>query len=384
MTVLSALAIGWSAALAVVAAWAGIRTRRPPGSTPASATRALLVLRPCAGAEPHLERGLGSSRAAGKGARVRFLVADTADAAVPTIVRVCAALTAEGHDAKVQVTGARAPNRKAAQLARAIEAERDRADLVLVADSDVELSPESVAAVLAPIAAGEADAAWVPPVETCPATAADRASSSVLDASLHAFPLLAGIDHHGMVGKLFAVRAEALAVAGGFGALAERLGEDVELARRLRRSGFRVQACHTVTSSLASGRTWAEVIARYARWIGVVRGQRPALLASYPLLLAATPLILALGLVAVCREGLAGGAALLVAVFVRWGTAVLARVRAERSIRGALVAGLVADVVLLAAFARAMTTRELEWRGVRLALGRDGLVGPAERVERAR
>jgi ceramide glucosyltransferase len=386
MIILSGLALAWSATLAATAGWAALRTRPvspPVAPADAMAAESLLLLRPCAGVEPHLDRGLGSSRVAGKGARVRFLVADTTDAAVPSVVRICSDLTAEGYDVGMQVTGARAPNRKAAQLAHAIEAQRDVPGIVVVADSDVELSPQLLADVTAPIAAGLADAAWVPPVEAHPSSAADRASASVLDASLHAFPLLAGIDPGGMVGKLFAIRTEALARVGGFGALVERLGEDVELARRLRRAGLRVMACRGVVPSLASGRSWGDVLRRYARWIGVVRSQRAALLPSYPLLLAATPLIVALSLAAFLREGLAGLAALALALLVRWAIAVLARRRVGRPARGAFGAGLVADAVLLAAFFRAMTTRELEWRGVRLALGGHGLVGLADVRERA-
>jgi ceramide glucosyltransferase len=377
---LAAVALGWSAVLAAVAAWAAVRTR--PAARQVRAWRGpVLLLRPCAGDEAHLARGLASSRAVGQRGRVRFLVAESADAAVPTVVRVSAALNAEGVEASIQITGARGPNRKAAQLACALETDVGEAGVVLVADSDVDLSTDLVAALLGPIDAGEADATWAPPVETCPATAADRASASILDASLHAFPLLAGIDGDGMVGKLFAVRSEALAATGGFGPLVDRLGEDVELARRLRRARFRVRVCGAVAPSLASGRSWAAVLGRYARWIGVVRSQRPALLVSYPLLLAATPLVVLAALAAIAREGLAGVAALGAALAVRWATALVARRRAGRPLSGALGGGMVADAVLLVAFLRAIATRELEWRGVRLALGRDGRLGHAERIE---
>ena len=57
------------------------------------------------------------------------------------------------------------------------------------------------------------------------------------------------------------------------------------------------------------GRTFADVVARYARWITVIRAQRPHLLPSYPLLFAQLPLVLALVLAAVAHEGpIAAGA----------------------------------------------------------------------------
>jgi ceramide glucosyltransferase len=376
--ILSLAAVSWSASLAATATWAAIQTRR--GRLSGAVVRAVasgqgrvLLLRPCAGDERHLERALRSSRLL-DGCAIRFLVAGHADPVLPAIERVRAELVAQGRDAQVRVTGASAPNMKVAQLARALEGET--ADVIVIADSDVELSLDAVRALLAPLASGEAEAAWVPPVETAPSTMADRASASVLDASLHAFPLLAGIDRSGMVGKLFAVRRVALEAVGGFASLTDRLGEDVELARRLRARGLRVRACPAVAASLAAGRSWREVVRRYARWIAVVRAQRPSLLASYPLLFAATPSIVALALLATVREGAGGLVALAFALVARFAVAVLARLRAERPVQPARVVfdGLVADGVLLAAFATAMTTREVEWRGRRLALAPRGLV----------
>jgi ceramide glucosyltransferase len=386
MGALTLVVLAWSGSLGAVAAWAGLRTRRS-GTAGAEQARyrarsasSILLLRPCAGTEPCLDEALRSSGCAPHRTRIRFLVACEADAATVWASLASGDLACAGHDVRVVITRAHAPNLKAAQLARALELEPERADVVVVADSDVALTAGVLSALLAPLEAGEAQASWVPTVETRPSTRADRASARVLDASLHSFPLLAGIDPGGMVGKVSAVRRDALDAVGGFAGLVEHLGEDVELSRRLRGCGLRVRACPAVAASLASGRSWAEVVDRYARWIAVVRAQRAPLLVSYPLLLAATPLILALGWVALAFEGERAAAAIAVALVVRSGIAALACRRAGRPVRpgAGLVDGLMADSLLLVAFACALARQRIVWRGVGLELAARG------RLRRAR
>lgn len=353
-----ALAV-WLAAAAATAMWATIRPRLPTrGTVPPHA----LVLRPCAGAEPSLERALLSSAASPW--PVRFALASADDAAHPTAVRVAAALRADGKDVEVVVTGATAPNRKAEQLARA--ASGSNADVLVVADSDVELDAGVLDALASALA--NADAAWAPPVEVAPLTPGDRASAALLDSSMHAFALLSALDAGGLVGKLFAVRTASLAEVGGFDGLSRHLGEDMELARRLRARGGRIAVVPRVARSLAQGRSRAAVVDRYARWLGVIRAQRPALLLTYPLLLAPAPLLLALGL---RWPWLA-----LLAVVYRLAVAAAARWRSGFARTTSLVADAVrADALLWHAFLRAATSSTVTWRGTRLRLLRGGEIG---------
>jgi ceramide glucosyltransferase len=391
----------WTGAVGLVATWAALCTRNPvvrrrdspAGPLPSTAPRrsdagtpapSVLLLRPCAGRERGLDLSLRSSQCADPGVRLRFLVAQAIDEAANVASVVSADLAELGRDVRVVITVASAPNMKAAQLARALEAEPERAEIVAVADSDVALTAEVLAELLDPLVAGEAEATWVPAVEGSHATLADRASASVLDASLHAFPLLAGLDARSMVGKVFAVRRDALDATGGFAGLVDCLGEDVELSRRLRHRGMRVRPCPAVATSLASGRSWTEVIQRYTRWVAVVRAQRVPLLASYPLLFAATPLVLAAGIAAMPSDMTGATRAIAFALAVRLGIAVLARRRSGHPARPttALFDGLMADALLLAAFASALTRRYVVWRGVRLELvSQAGTVG-ARRLRR--
>jgi ceramide glucosyltransferase len=311
---------------------------------------------------------------AGKTSAIRFLVARETDAAWPVASRVAEELAGRGLDVRVVATGARGPNRKADQLALALARETHLPPVVVVADSDVELSAEPLGAIVGPVVRGDADAVWAPPVESHATTAADRASQTVLDGSLQAFGLLSGIDPTSMVGKLFAIRRAALFDAGSFAGLRWVLAEDVALARRLRSIGARVRVASCPASSTAAGRSWGDVITRYRRWVAVVRSQRPALLASYPLLLAAAPLQLAwsIGLLAAGNAGAAGclGAALV----TRAAVLVFARVRSRRPVTSNVGAALAADVLMLLAFACSIASRRVRWRGVELDVARGGLL----------
>jgi ceramide glucosyltransferase len=395
---LVALAL-WTALVAATSAWAlckpwvpeafwallrrftGARAALDP--LPEAPTRVLL-LRPCAGRDERLDRNLASladARMDGLSVACIFAVGAADDPATPVAEAAASALRAAGFECVCVITEAAGPNHKVDQLARA---SRGRAaDVVIVADSDVDLTGLDLSALVVPLRRGVA-CAWVAVGERAPRTAGDRASMAVLTGGLHGFALLARLDPAGMVGKLFAVRADALARAGGFEALVRHLGEDMELARRLLAQGMRVEAASITAFSSASGRSLRAVRDRYARWLLVVRTQRTALLPSYPLLFFAAPLQV------LCALALVGHSAWSLAVA---SVAVLARTAAAAGARRA--AGLpwegravlldpwLGDAVLCAAWLRALTLREVRWRGGVLRWGSDGLlVSSAETHER--
>ncbi len=374
---LALAALAWSFVLAAVAAFAIARASRrapaPPGGPPPS----LVLVRPCAGDEPALARALLSSAALGRvapGAAIVFAVASEADEAWPLACRAAERLRARGLDARAIVTRAEGPNAKSAQLAAALAGAGAGAEWVLVADSDVCLRERGLRELFATLAGPGVAAAWAPPVEVGrPRTAGDRASQAVLGGSLHAFPLLAGLDPAGLVGKLFVIRREALERAGGFGDLTHVLGEDMELARRLRSHRLAVRASRAPAISLARGRSLGVVVARYARWLGVIRAQRPGLLPSYPLLFFATPFAAALALAGAPERPALAHAALARALGARIAVAAARRLAG----RGGGPLGLaldvaLADALLAAAFVRALARRSVVWRGRELCPGAGG------------
>jgi ceramide glucosyltransferase len=363
---------------AMVRAAVARRQRAPSG--PASARDALLV-RPCRGAEAALRSNLLSvaELQGAEGLAIVFAVPDASDAAWPVAVEAARELRAQGLDARAELTSTEGPNNKAAQLGVACSRAPDR-PLIVVADSDVDLAGVDLASMLAPLrASSSVGATWVPPVEgvpvaavpSTPPTVGDQLSAAVLSASLHAFPVLAGLDADGMVGKLFAVRREALRAVGGFAAFVSVLGEDVELARRIREAGFRVEVLPFVARARVHGRSVGAVVGRFGRWLTVVRAQRPALLASYPFLFSATLPITLLGV----SLGLSTltAAALVVTASARWAVGRFAsHVAAVRAPSFGWM--LAADVLLLCALVRALSTRTVEWRGRRLAIGAKGVL----------
>jgi ceramide glucosyltransferase len=257
-------------------------------------------------------------------------------------------------------------------------------DVALVIDSDVELETLDLTRLLAPLRDPDARVAatWCPPVEREPVSLGDRMSAALLGGSLHAFPLLGVLDPAGLVGKTLAVRLDALREVGGFAGLVRHLGEDMELARRLRARGFRIAMSEQVVASLASRRRVTDVLARYARWLLVIRAQRPRLLASYPLLLAATPGIVLGGSLGLWLGLPGAGAAMGLAVVARLVVAyAAARVacRAAGPVAGPMTAlgdAVLADALLLGAFVRALGPARVRWRDRSLRLGTHGVLEP--------
>lgn len=319
-----------------------------PLAKPAVLAETLLV-RPCAG----VERGLADRLSTTGGLHnVVLAVRDRSDSAFPAACLAVQRLRGDGIHAEVVITEAQAPNMKAAQIARVLAARSCR--LVAIADSDVELPPD-----LFPRMAGELSlrglgALWAPFVLETPRGVA----GGILNGSLHAFPLLAGIDPKGFVGKVFIARADALASAGGFDAVCDRLGEDVALARRLHEAGFATGVGSTTVR--VSGGAGVE---RFLRWALVVRAERPLFLIGYPLFIAALPLALLLAIFA--RGPLALGALSLV-VLMRLLLSFALAPRAD------LLSCLAADFVLVYAAARAAIFPRATWRGRSLRIVRGG------------
>ncbi len=370
------LLAAWSAVLAGFVATVALRSRaRSQPAAPLAAARVLLV-RPCTLADPATIAAMATVPRAPTGAQLQWVgvVAHAEDPAWPHVRAIAASLAAHGMAAQALLSHARGPNRKAEQIDAAVARFGADADVIVVVDADVDLGSLDLAALLAPLGAPCTDVGvtWAAPIEAEATTLGDRLSRAILGGSLHAFSLLAALDPGLLVGKAFALRRETLESIGGAASLREYLGEDFELARRVRARGLQLRRCTTVRS-LARGRRLGAVLERYTRWIAVVRAQRPARMISYPLLLAAAPLLL-LGAV-LTAPPFAAVAFATVALTLRAAAARLAAQRSGAAPPG-LALALLADSLLLAAWLRAAAIRELRWAEQRLRLGRDGRLQP--------
>jgi ceramide glucosyltransferase len=184
------------------------------------------------------------------------------------------------------------------------------------------------------------------------------------------------------VGKLWSARVDALAAMGGLGALVHHLGEDHEMARRLRSRGLRVVPVPLPVTAWVDRAHLGEAVRRAARWMLVIRAQRPWLLPSYPLLFCNTPLLLGLASLGLAARPTLSVAAALAAVAARLSQSALARLFSS-SRPGpwrCTVDAVLGDLVLWLALCRSLVDRRLEWRGQALVIGRDGLLHSASRA----
>lgn len=349
------------------------------------ARRRVLLVRPVAGHESDLEERLG--RSAGAHA-VMLAVRDESDLGFESATRAAHRMSEGGTHTNVVLTYADGPNRKAEQVAQALaRAARDGLsfDTVVVADSDVAPSPADLDALVGALERG-AKAAYVPVSEAPPSPGTkigDRANVAVLSASPHAFPLLAGMDGALFVGKLCAIDRAALEAVGGFEGLTHLLGEDVELERRLRANGHDVVPVPRAAVATRSGRDLGDAVARFTRWLGVVRAQRPHLLPTYLFVFASFLPTLSACLLIGSRgaDAAAYGAFLVGAVlFARLAVAFEGRRIAglRRGLGVAFVDVVLADAVLLSALFRAATSREVAWRGQVLRVTKGGVARVGE------
>jgi len=370
-TALTAWVAGYSTTCGVALVRAA-RSRAPMAASDRP-TPSVLLVRPCTGGDATLELALRSTAKLQYGAplQIRLCVESRDDAAWPPVCRAAHWLRDRGHDAQAVVASTQAFNRKVGQLA---EVTRDTAqDVVVSVDADIDLDGFPLNNLLAPLSSDSVAAVWAPPVEVGALQGwGDRASAAVLGASLHAFNLLGELDRGGLVGKTFAVRSDALREVGGFDGLTAHLGEDMELARRLRERGWRTGMIRHSVRAIGSARSMAGVLARYTRWLWVIRAQRPSLLFSYPLLLAAAPILLVLlGLLATVAPVWSLGLGALV-LASRIAVAVAAAGPRGRRVDAVTHEWLVADLVLLLAFGRALGKPEVSWRDRTLRLGPGG------------
>jgi ceramide glucosyltransferase len=381
LTAAAWLGLAWS----VVAAWLAIgtvlrRRRLDAAPTPAlpTSSRRIVLARPCAGAEPELARCLGSAAEARRSLPIEvvFGVSTRDDGATPAIEAAMKYLRARAIPARSIVAPPIGPNHKASTLA-AVAATVGEAGAILVnADSNVDLTEVDLDALVAPILVDpETALVWSPFAEHASTPSlGTRMSVAMLGGGPTSFPLLAAISPRSVSGKLWALDLDALGPSGGLAALAEHLGEDFEMERRLRAAGRRIRPTRGVARAIAPALHAGEAVHRVSRWMMVVRAQRPHLLWAYPLLFASTPFILALAAAgSPAAPGVAGAAAAL-ALGARGLVTATARRYAGRggSPMGAIVDAVLGDATVLLAWIRTLTTREVVWRGRRLEVGRDG------------
>ncbi|MBK7862641.1 MAG: hypothetical protein IPJ65_29340 [Archangiaceae bacterium] len=154
-------------------------------------------------------------------------------------------------------------------------------------------------------------------------------------------------------------------------ALPDCIGEDLELARALSAKGLTVKQAGRARMPYG-GASVPQVLARFTRWMQVLKAHRPSLFPTIPLLFCCTPVLLVAAHLS--GDGMAR-AAVAALVSLRL---ILASVLERRP--GLYVSWLFAEVLLLACWVRAVLAgSRVKWRGRELVVGAHGVLDPEQR-----
>jgi hypothetical protein len=183
-------------------------------------------------------------------------------------------------------------NRKVGHLLYALEVLQTRGRVVLAVDADVAVTGALVEGLAAPVSAGAA-LSTAAPTPVGPENGAGRAMAGLLRYTHHSFLALdvMSAGAKAVCGKalgLSPVAMEALKE------LADHIGEDLELSKRLHAGGLDVALSGaTAVVPLGAVESWGMPLARFTRWMQVLASHRPALYPTVPLLFTPTlPLVL--------------------------------------------------------------------------------------------
>lgn len=182
------------------------------------------------------------------------------------------------------------------------------------------------------------------------------------------------------LGAVMAMPRPWLAKAGGFEALANHLADDFQLGHRIFKAGGRIELCPIVVDCREAARGWGEVWLHQLRWARTIRVCRPA---PYFFSVLNNGSLWALGLGAAAsvaaatgmpQIGLVGGAIAAGCLAGRIGLALSLQARfvPERTWRAPWWMIVVRDVFGAAVWAVSFAGNEVDWRGQRFRVLRDG------------
>jgi ceramide glucosyltransferase len=335
------------------------------------------VLKPVCGAGGHLYESLRSfCRQEYADYQIAVGVRDADDPAVTVVYRLMAEyprldLRLVVNDRPVGV------NPKVSNLANLYEAAKY--DIFVVADSDIQVGPDYLRAVVAPLEDPEIGLA------SCLYRGiADRGLWATLGAMFineWFFPsalvgaCLEGVNH--AFGATMVCRRETLERLGGFEALASYLADDYRLGQLVARDGARVVIMRYVVDTAVTAATLRELFLHELRWARTYRTARP-LGYFFSVVTLAVPISL-VGLVATGASPAAVlGALVLVAVRLS-ATVVFSRVLDLPVDWRRLYLVPLRDALSLAVWADSFLGRTVHWAGQRFWVDREGRLMPADR-----
>lgn len=366
-------AIGIAYAFVAMAAVSRFARRKPARRF---AGAAVTVLKPLHGAEPGLFERLAAVCRQDYAEPVQIVcgVQDAADPAV-AVVRALQSAFPEREIALTVEPCRRGSNRKVSNLIAMLA--RARHDVIVLADSDMEVGPTWLRDVVAALEAPGVGAV------TCAYHGSPGgglwAALSALGIDAHFLPnVVVGLSF-GLAspcfGSTIALRRTTLEAVGGFEAFSEMLADDYAIGAAVRARGLRVVVPPFSIGHACQERSARELVLHELRWARTIKAMNGP---GYAGMAVTNPLPLALlGAAAGNRAGLVFAVA-----------ALLARIALCRSVERAFAlrrhaAWLipVRDLFSFVVFVSSFFGRDVSWRGHRYRLALDGTLGKAHLKE---
>ena len=263
---------GLAAATAVVL-WRAVDGLRRRGARRLGPLPPLIVVRPIRGLDPGLAANVRAALAQRYPGALEtiFVLDDTGDPAYPVVRRLADASSAR---ARVVIAGPIRPGRtgKLHAMIEGLRAARLDARLVGFADSDTRPAPTLLAELArAVVAQPDIGAAFAPAVTASrPRTVGDVGYGLLLDGIYDPQAALAMTQARSLpfiMGQTMVLRRRALEAAGGLGASAGQLVDDMDIGARLAHAGFCNVLIGAPIAIRSDGMSWAAFRALALRWM---------------------------------------------------------------------------------------------------------------------
>jgi len=329
------------------------------------------ILKPLRGAEPGLARRLASFCMQAYDAPIQLLcgIRDYADPAVAAVRRIADARPQRSIDLNVDAS-LQGANHKISNLVNALPLAQH--DVLVLADSDIEVGPDYLARVVAQLQQGGVGAA------TClyhgVAAAGIWSRQAALEINNHFLPnVIMGLSlglARPCFGSTIAVRRNVLARIGGLKAFANALADDYAIGKAVRSAGYRVAIPSFSLGHACFHEDLRSLIAHELRTARTIKSIKPlgycGTIISHPF-----PLALIAALLGGSIGVLLAGAALIARAML-----CLAVERAFALERQSYLLIPIRDLISFAVFVLSFLGTNVAWRGANFRVGRDGRLIP--------
>ena len=269
-TGLAACTMGYS-----IAACLAVRLRRGHSLPGAGPMPPVTVLKPVCGGERDLYECL---RSFCEQAYPRFQVVFGAQAPDDPAIAVVRRLQGEFQGLDLQMVINQARHGSSGKVSNLINMmPLARYDYLVVADSDIRVTPDYLAKVVPPLLGSDVG------IVTCAYRGRSRPESwSILESAFINDWFMPSVYVAAMLGSrafafgaTIALRREVLARIGGFGLIADQLADDYRLGELTRRIGLRTILSDAVVETSVHERSCRDLVRHQLRWLRTIRAVRP-------------------------------------------------------------------------------------------------------------